>query len=210
MIEWYKTINPQTIIFARQTDLKIDALTTDEAKTLLNYFRKVPCISYNEKLIKTRNLLICSLLLYTGLRVNELSGLTIDEVGEDFQVIWKWWKRRYVHIPTETKAILDLYVRMREDSSRWLFISHAHNANGRLTNASIERIIREWWEKAGIQWKVFPHKLRHTFATELVKNQVELIKVQKLLGHESIKTTENYITVYNKELKDAVAVINFD
>lgn len=93
---------------------------------------------------------------------------------------------------------------MRKDQEKRLFISHSNNCNGRLSNVSIERIIKRGGEQAGIIGKVFPHKLRHTFATELMKNDVDLIKVQRLLGHKNIQTTERYITVYNQDLKDAV------
>ena len=204
-----EVINPQSIIFARENEIKIEALTKAEATKLMEYFKQVPCETEREELIKIRNLLICSFFLYTGLRVSELSHLQIEEVKDDFQIIGKGWKRRYVHLSTETKAIFDLYITMRKDQEKRLFISHSNNCNGRLSNVSIERIIKRGGEQAGIIGKVFPHKLRHTFATELMKNDVDLIKVQRLLGHKNIQTTERYITVYNKDLKDAVWLINF-
>lgn len=204
-----EVINPQSIIFARENEIKIEALTKTEATKLMEYFKQVPCETEKEELIKIRNLLICSFFLYTGLRVSELSHLQIEEVKDDFQIIGKWWKRRYVHLSTETKSIFDLYIMMRKDKEKRLFISHSNNSNGRLSNVSIERIIKKWWKEAWIEWKVFPHKLRHTFATELMRNDVDLIKVQKLLWHKNLQTTERYITVYNQDLKDAVCSISF-
>lgn len=210
MVEWRKVINPQRIISARENQLKIESLTNAEARQLLNYFKSVTYETDTEELIKMRNLLICSLFLYTGLRCNELSHLKRSEIAQEFQVIGKGWVRRYVKLSQESRNIFELYELLRKDDSDRLFISHAYNSTGaRLTNASIERIIREGGKNAGITKNIYPHLLRHTFATELLVNNVEIIKIQRLMGHKNITTTQNYITVRDKALQEAVGKLNF-
>jgi site-specific recombinase XerD len=64
----------------------------------------------------------------------------------------------------------------------------------------IENVIKKWWEWIGIH--LFPHKLRHTFATNLLRNNAKLPHIQKLLWHSSLDTTQIYLTVLDDELKE--------
>lgn len=77
----------------------------------------------------------------------------------------------------------------------------------KLSRNSVEKIISKGAEDAGITTKVFPHKLRHTFATNLLRSNAPLIHIQKLLGHSSVQTTEMYLTVLNSELADTQRLI---
>ena len=95
---------------------------------------------------------------------------------------------------------------MRKDRCPYLLVSHSNNYESKkLSNVSIENIIREAWNKIGV--KVFPHKLRHTFATNLLRNGAKLIHIQQLLGHSNITTTQGYLSVLNSELQDTQMLV---
>ena len=72
----------------------------------------------------------------------------------------------------------------------------------RLTSRSIERIIKYYAIKAGISKKVTPHVIRHSFATDLLRNGADLRSVQMLLGHANIGTTQIYTHITDKELRN--------
>ena len=204
MVMWKDVIDYKRILTAREPHKKIEALTDEEAKNLIDYFKSVPCETHREELVKTRNFMICRLLLYTGLRVNELSNLKIEDIKEELQILWKWWIRRVVYLFKEDLDIIDLYLFLRKDKSPYLLISHSSNSYwNKLSNVSIENIIREGWIKAWIEWNVFPHKLRHTFATNLLRNWAKLPYIQQLLWHSNIQTTQTYLSVLNTDLKDS-------
>ena len=201
-IIWKDVIDYRRILTAREPQKKIEALTDDEAKKLIEYFKSVPCEWWKEELIKTRNFMICWLLIYTGLRVNELSNLKIKDIREELQIIWKWWIRRVVYLFKEDLDIIDLYLFLRKDNCPYLIVNHSNNyKTKRLSNVSIETIIREWWKKIWIE--VFPHKLRHTFATNLLRNWAKLPYIQQLLWHSNIQTTQSYMSVLNSDVKEA-------
>jgi site-specific recombinase XerD len=150
-------------------------------------------------------LCIVQMLMYTWLRVSELANLKVKDIWKELQIIGKWWKRRVVFLYPEDLKLIDLYLFLRKRyKSDWLFISLSSNANwNHLSRVSIEKIIREWAKEAGIEWKVFPHKLRHTFATNLLRAKVDISHIQGLLWHENIATTQTYLTVLNKDLERA-------
>ena len=201
-IMWKKVIDYRKILTAREPQNKIEALTDDEAKKLIDYFKSVPCETHKEELIKTRNFMICRLLIYTWLRVNELSSLKINDIKEELQIIWKWGIRRVVYLFKEDLEIIDLYLFLRKDNCPYLIVNHSNNyETKRLSNVMIENIIREWWKKIWIE--VFPHKLRHTFATNLLRNWAKLPYIQQLLWHSNIQTTQTYLSVLNTDLKES-------
>lgn len=196
----YEALDYKKIIFSREEERKIDSLTDDEAKKLLYYFKSIKCITEKEEIIKTRNLCICQLLLYTWLRVSELSNLKVRDIKNQMQIIGKWWKVRPIFLTDEDIKLIDLYLYLRNNNSEYLFISHSSNSLWhRLSKESIEKIIREWWKEIWIE--VFPHKLRHTFATNLLWSWVQLSHIQYMLWHNSLLTTQKYLTVLNSELE---------
>ena len=201
MVLWKDVIDSKRILIAKEPQNKIEALTDNEAKSLIEYFKSVPCETYREELIKTRNFMICWLLIYTGLRVNELSSLKINDIREELQIIWKWGVRRVVYLFKQDLEIIDFYLFMRKDNCPYLIVNHSNSyKTKRLSNVSIENIIREWWKKIWIE--VFPHKLRHTFATNLLRNWAKLPYIQQLMWHKNISTTQTYLSVLNTDIRD--------
>jgi len=202
MVLWKQVIDYKRILTAKYPQNKIEALTDNEAKNLIEYFKSVPCETYREELIKTRNFMICWLLIYTGLRVNELSNLKISDIKEELQIIWKWGTRRVIYLFKEDLSIIDLYLFLRKDNCKYLIINHSNNyRTKKLSNVSIENIIRNWGKKIWIE--VFPHKLRHTFATNLLRNWAKLPYIQQLMWHKNINTTQTYLSILNSDIKDA-------
>lgn len=202
MVMWKNVIDYKRVLTARKPQKKIEALTDEEAKRLIDYFKSVPCETRKEEVIKTRNFMICRLLIYTWLRVNELSHLKIEDIKEELQIIWKGGIRRVLYLFKEDLAIIDLYLFLRKDNCPYLIVNHSSNyKTKRLSNVMIENIIREGWKKIWIE--VYPHKLRHTFATNLLRNWAKLPYIQKALWHSNIQTTQTYMTVFNNDIREA-------
>ena len=205
LIMWYDVEDYRKILYAREKRKKIDCLEDEECTQLMNHFRRIRCRNKREEIIKMRNLCIVQILMYTWLRVSELANLKIEDIGRELQIIWKWGKRRVVYLYPEDLKLLDSYLFMRKNyKSEWLFISFSSNSTWHhLSRVSIETIIRDWAKDAGIKKKVFPHKLRHTFATNLMRAKVELPYISGLLWHENIATTQTYLSVLNTDLEKA-------
>lgn len=203
------TEDPRKIMFAREHKKKIDSLTDEELNKLFSYFKNVKAKTHTEEIIKTRNLLIMQLLLYTWLRVSELANIKIKDIAEEMQIIGKWGKRRVINLYKEDLDLIDLYLFLRKDiEGEYLFISLSKNSLGRkLSTVSIEKVIRKAGEKSWVDKKVFPHILRHTFATKLLRWKANIFHIQQLLGHASIQTTQAYLTVLNSELRDTQRII---
>lgn len=151
-------------------------------------------------------------LFSTGLRVSELSSLNVDQINfqrREFGVIGKGGKERVVFLSDSAAQWLDKYLSSRKDLFKPLFIRFQGRFdptdNGekmRLTPRSIERIVEKYVKKIGLPVKATPHTLRHSFATDLLINGVDIRSVQEMLGHSNISTTQIYTHVTNKHLKD--------
>lgn len=150
-----------------------------------------------------RDKAILELFFSTGLRVSELCNLDTDSFdlkADEFSVRGKGEKVRLVFLSPAAKLALKNYLAKRENiDEAALFVSEK---NTRLTSRSVERIIKFYALKAGISKKVTPHVIRHSFATDLLKNGADLRAVQMLLGHANIATTQVYTHLTDKHLKE--------
>jgi integrase/recombinase XerD len=152
-----------------------------------------------------RNLALVDLLFATGLRVGEVSALNVQDffVREAvFKVKGKGGKDRLaVVVDEETVRVQRKYLEARsqiETRSPALFL----NSSGmRLTTQGIANVIARLREEAGIERHVTPHMLRHTVATLLLRNGVDIRIVQEFLGHASIATTQRYTHVTKEHLR---------
>ncbi len=159
-----------------------------------------------------RDRAILELLFSTGLRVSELVSLDRDHINlerREFSVRGKGGKVRVVFISQDAAAIIRAYLAKRTDIDPALFVrhgtgrrAHADKDSLRLTPRSIQRIVKRRAAAAGITKDVHPHTLRHSFATDLLRNGADIRSVQALLGHASITTTQVYTHVTNKNLRD--------
>ncbi|MFA5987664.1 MAG: tyrosine-type recombinase/integrase, partial [Candidatus Paceibacterota bacterium] len=107
-------------------------------------------------------------------------------------------------VSEKSKESLKKYLGARKDMDEALFVQFGPTAktqdSPRLTPRSIQRIIAHYAIKAGISKKVTPHVIRHSFATDLLRNGADLRSVQAMLGHSNISTTQVYTHVTDREL----------
>ncbi|RHW52986.1 tyrosine recombinase XerC [Lactobacillus bombicola] len=155
-----------------------------------------------------RNLAMFALFYTTGMRVSEVSGLKFKAIDFDLKIILvhgKGNKDRYVAFDDQTKVVLVDYL----ESARKQLLANVKdtdhvflNSRGRsLTSRGIEYIMQKVFNNAGINGKVHPHELRHSFATAMLNNGADLRSVQELLGHVNLSTTQIYTHVTMSHLQ---------
>lgn len=151
--------------------------------------------------LTVRDRAILELLYASGLRVSELVGLDTDKIDFNenmIRVVGKGDKERVVPIGNKAKEALKKYIEIRDDLMEEAVASKAVFVNrrgGRLTPRSVERLIQKYIKICGINKKVTPHVIRHTFATHLLNAGADLRGIQELLGHASLSTTQKYTHV---------------
>lgn len=204
LVKWYKTEDYNKIMFAREPRKKIDALENWDMEKMIKYLKSQNPTTKYWDLIRVRNLLILQLLFYTGLRVSELINLKVSDIGEEIQILGKGSKVRTINLYEDDLKLIQVYMFMRRNfDNEYLLLSFSGNSMGKKISAtSVEASIRDTAKAAGITYRVFPHKIRHTFATNLLRANAPLPHIQQLLGHNSILTTQTYLTVLNSELRD--------
>ncbi|THF61536.1 hypothetical protein E6C76_20895 [Pseudothauera nasutitermitis] len=148
------------------------------------------------------------LMLETGIRVGELSNIKIDDVSLADQTIaihGKGNRQRIVYLLSPAfQHSLQRYIERRariESASDKLFITRSGLD---LTPPRIRKSLREISAAAGVQKHLTPHMLRHTCATHWLESGLDIRYVQRLLGHQSISTTEIYTHVTNQGLREAL------
>lgn len=172
-------------------------LTLEESRKLLDSVEGV-----NAK----RDYAILMLFLNCGIRRSELVGLNISDVYEDrIRVVGKGNKERIVYFGSACKAAIDAYLPQRQkkvlSDNRALFGSRDNN---RISVSAVHRLVKKHMLCAGLDPSQYSaHKLRHTAATLMISNGVDIKTVQEVLGHEHLNTTEIYTHIENTELKIA-------
>ena len=176
--------------------------------------KKLPNFLYREEVEKLlempdtgelagkRDRAILELLYGSGVRVSEAIKLNLSDLDLDsgeIRVFGKGRKERIVLIGKYGKAAIGDYLSSREKTlNRAVFLNQRGQ---RLTQRSIERLIKVYARKAGIDKPITPHTLRHTFATQLLSGGADLRTVQELMGHSSLSTTQVYTHVTKEKLK---------
>lgn len=158
-----------------------------------------------------RDRTILETLFSTGLRIAELVALNKEQFDsiwdkKDFElgVIGKGSRPRTVYFSERALEWLKKYLQTRKDKQKALFINYRGRTKeeNRLTSRSIERMMKKYSIKAGIPLFTTPHTLRHSYATDLLEQGVDLRTIQEFLGHKNIVTTQIYTHVTNKRLRD--------
>lgn len=146
----------------------------------------------------------------TGLRVAELTSLNIEQVragvdkeNKDLEttIKGKGGINRVVFFSERCLLWIKKYLEKRLDHDPALFINLKKNPS-RLTIRSIQRVVKQYAVQAGIPLLATPHTLRHTYATDLLNQGVDLRLIQEFLGHKNIATTQVYTHVTNKKLRE--------
>jgi len=200
-----KCVSAEKVELGKQEDREVTFLERNELNRLLE-------APEGQSLVAMRDRAILHTLFSTGMRVSELCSINRDEIDTkrgELSVMGKGSKIRLVFLSPEAKESLQIYLDKRSDVDEALFIripktgNYSKESNLRLTPRTIQRIVKKCAIKAGIMGKsVSPHKLRHSFATDLLRNGADIRSVQSLLGHSSVTTTQIYTHVTDKQLKE--------
>lgn len=155
-----------------------------------------------------RDYCILTLFLNCGLRVGELVGLNVQNVRDDtLRVLGKGNKERQLYLNEACLSALAEYLAIRpqpKDDPRHkdaLFVSRNKT---RLTTRAVENIVQKAVTQAGLDPSYSPHKLRHTAATLMLNNGVDIRTLQDVLGHENLGTTQIYTHISDANMKMAV------
>lgn len=150
---------------------------------------------------RARNIAIISLLYASGIRASELLQLDRGSIREDgtFTVIGKGSKARLCFTDERTRMFLYHYLSLRSDSNPAMFI--ADQTGRRLSKSGLQIIFDRGRRLVGFDVQVHAHTLRHSFATNLLRNNTNMRYVQEMLGHSSIQTTQMYTHVVNQDLQ---------
>lgn len=181
------------------------------AKKLPNYLQYDEFVDLvntcDETSLGIRNRMILELLFATGLRVSEAVDIKLKDINfkaREINVVGKGKKARIVYFNKVCQEVMSKYViNARQDllkgkTSEYLLINHIGN---KLTRRGVADILEKLIMKSSIKHKISPHTLRHTFATLLLNEGMDIREVQELLGHERLSTTSIYTHVSNEELR---------
>ncbi len=190
-------------------DKAIKFLKFDQVEKLM----KMPDTSKPEGL---RDRAILETLFSTGARVSELTSLNIRQFNvenlikgkfedQELSISGKGGSTRTVYFSNRTLKCLADYLKTRKDMYTPLFINYKkddEDKDHRLTQRSVERMVRKYATMAGLSVEATPHTLRHSFATDLLQQGADMRSVQELLGHKNIVTTQIYTHLTNPHLRD--------
>ncbi|GFE66994.1 tyrosine-type recombinase/integrase [Litoreibacter roseus] len=153
-------------------------------------------------------LLIIKLLIVTGLRISELTNVKVREVSPDsgqILVNGKGSKERIVFVPNrELQEEFRRYSQMRSEHGSLASPLFLNTVGRRLRAATFRKRLRAMSKRLGIEPHLTPHRFRHSAATLLIEEGIDIRMVQALLGHANLKTTEIYVRVSNHALRRAL------
>jgi integrase/recombinase XerD len=164
-----------------------EVLTKEEVRNLIE----------STDTVKSR--LMVSLLYSTGLRVSEIVNLKVEDLNLKEKTGWvrkgKGSKDRLFVLSGDLSQEIDEYLRTRGKENVYVF-----SKTKPLTTRNIQKIIKGTKDRAGINKKVTPHTLRHSFATHLLEQGIDIRIIQAMLGHSSLSTTQVYTHVSSEQL----------
>ncbi len=150
-----------------------------------------------------RNVIVLELLFSTGMRVSEASHLklqNIDLKSNTIYIFGKGSKERIMCLANENISALILeYLKTRSVKSDYLFVNKLGN---NLSEQSIRNMINDYAKAASVDLHITPHMFRHTFATALLDEDVNIRYIQQLLGHSSIVTTQIYTHISTNKIRN--------
>lgn len=176
----------------------------EEIEHLLNYIYS--CVV--EKDLSTykyrlRDVAVIEVFFATGARVYEISNIRVENINLNtglIRIMGKGGKERYIQIGnSEILEILRKYYNENKSAIKESGYFFVNNRGSRYTEQSIRLMLKKYTKLAGIDRNITPHMFRHSFATYLIEEGVDVSCVQQILGHSSIKTTQIYIHVAAKK-----------
>jgi integrase/recombinase XerD len=188
----------------REEQARLDATIKSRENIPINIFG-----DNKAKMTETRRRyeMLFGLLLNSGLRISEALGLKVSDVrlvdgtAKSVRVIGKGDKERLVPLPGNFGAVFGFWLKDRPKGDYVFARALGQKA---VSRQSAGAYLRGMLQKAGIDKKISPHKLRHTYATNLLNAGAELVDIKALLGHESIATTQIYTNVGQERMEKVV------
>ena len=176
----------------------------EEIEKLLNHMYQ--CLNENDKASRKfmlPDVAVIEVFFATGARVYEISNIRDDSINLNtglIRLMGKGGKERYVQISnTSILEVLKKYYDENEQSIKKSGYFFVNNRESRYTEQSIRLMLKKYTKQAGIERNITPHMFRHSFATYLIEEGVDVSCVQQILGHSSIKTTQIYIHIAAKK-----------
>ena len=172
--------SPPNFLTQKEVKQLLDSITWDENSD--SDFRIIT---------KLRDKLIVTLLYSSGLRVSELINLTVDNVnfeGKQLSIVGKN-NSRVILLDESTKQLIQKYLEKKTQKSNYLVVNKSGNP---LTPRYVQLMIKKYGNESGIEKKITPHILRHSYATHLFEQGVNIKIIQQLLGHSNLSTTQIY------------------
>ncbi len=181
--------NPGIDIPAPKSEKKLpNALDVDQTAHLVEIEGDAPLVRRDRALME--------LIYSSGLRLAETVALDTDSIDHQdatVRVLGKGSKARVVPVGREALKAVDRWLKVRGQlaalEEKALFVS---KRGGRISPRSVQQRMREWGIKQGVEGRVHPHMLRHSFASHILESSGDLRAVQELLGHADIATTQVY------------------
>ena len=195
------SVSPVANTSSPKLDRRLPSFLTQEE---VNRLLEAPDLSTTQGL---RDRALLELLYASGLRVSELVSLNLEQVNlgtNEIRVWGKGSKERMVLMGQPAARALSTYLTqgrpelLGKKGTSALFLNRY---GGRLIKRRVQRILEKYTNIAGIGRRVYPHMLRHTFATHLLDGGADLRVVQELLGHASLSSTQIYTHVSKSQAK---------
>jgi integrase/recombinase XerC len=195
--------NPARSVALRRIPRKPPVFLTEAEKR-----RLVKELRGRSNVVARRDRVVIELFLGTGIRLQELVDLDIDDVDLDakhLHVRTKGDVPQVKFLKSKLRSLLRGYLKERrrqgDGECRALFLS---NRGTRLSERQVARRLEHWLKAAGIKKHLTPHSLRHTFATHLYSRSGDILVVQRALGHRDLSTTQIYTHLVDGVLEDAI------
>ncbi len=183
---------------------------TDRPVRFLNLeqLEKLFSVIDTSKIQGLRDRAIFEVFFSTGMRISELVALNRNQIKPgvkelELSIVGKGGRIRTVYLSERALYWLNRYLEKRTDNDLALFINHQiknESKSKRITSRMIEKNLKKYVMLAGLPLNITPHSLRHSFATDLLAQGVDLRVVQEFLGHKHIAATQIYTHVTNKKL----------
>lgn len=200
---WYleligvEALRPTLVVVPKRVDTTVEFLERAEVQTMID------CAC------SLRNQFTISLLFSSGIRLAELISLNRDAIRDQkFTVIGKGGKARICFVDNRTEDLFHKYMGSRNDANSALIVSHLYK--DRMTESNVQLLIKNSAKRAGIDRKITPHTLRHSFATDFLRNGGDIRYLQVLLGHSSVNTTMRYAHVVDNDLEERYRKFHID
>lgn len=192
-------LNPDLIGVPKRKTTIVHFITPKEIEKLIECVFK-PQAGYSTH-NRYRNRAIVAVLAASGIRVSELLSLDRLSIREDgtFTIVGKGDKPRLCFLDERAIRYTNEYLSYRNDNERALFISE--KTRKRISKDTVEEAFRTGTKRGGFDKPVTPHTMRHSFATDMLRNNTNMVYVRDFLGHKSVQTTEMYTHVVNEDLK---------